>query len=303
MPRIRGWATILSARRKRILWLHSLSSIHVGAGDAVGVIDLPITREKVTNWPYLPGSAVKGVFRDACSDSASAALVKEAFGPDTKSGDDTLDGAGQLWFADARILCFPVRSLTGTFAWVTCPLALMRHSRDLGAAGLAPLTHSVGTAIDTEILVTADSIIKENNHVFLEDLDLQVNPGNPVDALAATLAAALLDTSWASEFTKRFAIVSDDVFTFLVETCTEVAAHIRISNERKTVEKGALWYEESVPAETIFTMPLVASPRKNGPDASGLFSIVAGALKKPIQIGGKASVGRGLISAKLTSKE
>ncbi|MHA1734045.1 MAG: RAMP superfamily CRISPR-associated protein, partial [Promethearchaeota archaeon] len=47
----------------RMMWLYALSPVHVGSGRGVGFIDLPIIREKVTNYPLVPGSTIKGVFR------------------------------------------------------------------------------------------------------------------------------------------------------------------------------------------------------------------------------------------------
>ena len=41
----------------RMYWLHALSATHVGAGRGIGYIDLPLHRDKVTNWPLIPGSA------------------------------------------------------------------------------------------------------------------------------------------------------------------------------------------------------------------------------------------------------
>jgi CRISPR-associated protein Cmr4 len=289
----------------KIVWLHSLSSIHVGAGDSVDVIDLPVAREKVTNWPYIPGSALKGVFRDVCTDFGDGMLVKDAFGPDTKGSelDSPVDGAGQLWFADARLLCFPVRSLHGTFAWLTCPYALMRLSRDLAATGGSSLPKVEGPAKDEDILLSSQNSIADGESVYLEDLDLNVKTNPSVETLASFLASQLMEESWRSEFTSRFGLVSDNIFTFLVETCTEVAAHIRIKDDTKTVQDGALWYEESVPPETIFSFPLTASSRKNGRSSSDLLGLIRDAIKKPVQIGGKASVGRGLLRAAIDGKE
>lgn len=48
----------------KIYWLEAITPLHVGMGRGVGFIDLPIIREKVTGWPLVPGSAVKGVIRD-----------------------------------------------------------------------------------------------------------------------------------------------------------------------------------------------------------------------------------------------
>jgi CRISPR-associated protein Cmr4 len=50
------------------------------------------------------------------------------FGP-----EDTEEAhAGALAFTDARILLFPVKSLKGVFAWITCPMVLERFKEDLG---------------------------------------------------------------------------------------------------------------------------------------------------------------------------
>ncbi|MDR3020660.1 MAG: RAMP superfamily CRISPR-associated protein, partial [Treponema sp.] len=64
-------------------WIHAVSPIHVGAGQGAGYIDLPIVREKVTNWPYIPGSAVKGVIADkfeATEQNRADPYKKAAFG-------------------------------------------------------------------------------------------------------------------------------------------------------------------------------------------------------------------------------
>ena len=47
----------------RLTFIHALSPLHAGTGQGVGVIDLPIAREKATNLPFLPGSTLKGCCR------------------------------------------------------------------------------------------------------------------------------------------------------------------------------------------------------------------------------------------------
>ena len=49
---------------------------------------------------------------------------------------------------------------------------------------------------------------------------------------------------WQELFLDRFAIVHDDVFTFLCETATQVDARVKIDDDTKTVEEGQLWYED-----------------------------------------------------------
>ena len=68
--------------------------------------------------------------------TATGTDVFAAFGPETADADKY---AGALSLTDARILAFPVRSLCGVFAWVTCRAVLDRLNRDLNLTGIAPL--------------------------------------------------------------------------------------------------------------------------------------------------------------------
>ena len=109
----------------RMLFLHALSPLHVGTGQGVGVIDLPVAREKGTGIPIVPGSSLKGVLRCLVEDDT---LRKKVFGPDTSAAHEH---AGSVQFGDLHLLFLPVRSLRGTFAWVTSPFLLQRFARDL----------------------------------------------------------------------------------------------------------------------------------------------------------------------------
>src|SRR5690606_13259143 len=75
------------------------------------------------------------------------------------------------------------------------------------------------------------------------------------------------DAEWQGEFEKRFAVIDDATFTFLAEFATEVNAHIKIQESTGTVEDGALWYQESLPAETILVAAFQAdrSRKKDQP--------------------------------------
>ena len=49
------------------------------------------------------------------------------------------------------------------------------------------------------------------------------------------------------------------MMSFLLETAMEVQAHIRLDNDTKTVERGGLWYQESLPAESVLAGLVVAA--------------------------------------------
>ena len=290
-----------------LLVLHALTPVHTGTGQAVDVVDLPVAREKVTGWPVIPASSIKGVLRDACcsrdprhgkasGDPGPDDLLGKAFGGpelgETPEGGATRHFAGNLLFSDGRLLCFPVRSFAGVFAWTTCPSALERLARDCRAAGLRQPPCVAGPDDLSSVLVTTRTRLKSGgDKVILEEFDLSV-AGSIVDELAGYIAELVFhDEEWRESFVSRFAVLHDDLFTTLTETATEVVARVALMEETKTVRPGALWYEEAVPAESIFACPLIDAGR-NGDDLVGW---LAGQRISPVQIGGNATVGRGLM--------
>ncbi len=306
-------------KNTRVYWLHALTPLHVGAGRGLGYIDLPIMRERVTNWPLVPGSAIKGVISDIhCAEEARKKAKEDqeltedekrtlcAFG---RAGDKH-SNSGSLVFTDSHLVCLPVRSLYGTFAWCTSPLALQRLARDLQLADISPQVNSNSVQVSEEqCLVCRDSVLRdEEDRVFLEDLDFTASHSNDATQKWAKWLAEQIfageQTAWRSMFEQRFAILADNVFDFLCETGTEVNARVRIEDDKKTVASGALWYEEALPAETILN-GLVWCDRvfdMNGykPQAHELFDAYC-CENSDLQIGGKATVGHGRVRCLFTN--
>lgn len=284
----------------KLMFVHALSPLHAGAGQGVGVIDLPIAREKATGLPYLPGSSLKGSLRDLAENKDKETCLK-VFGPETDRADEY---AGSAQFSDQRLLLLPIRSLKGTFAWVTSPYLLQRFRRDAQETGVAddlpgnlPKPNKIKQA-----LVTANSALTIEENIYLEELDLTAAADAGVDAWAALLAGWVFpdDEGWQTMLKQRVSIVHDDVLTFLLQTATEVTARIKIQDKTKTVEQGGLWYEEALPTETILSGLLVATPvSQTGLNDAQIFAAVDGLLDKTVQFGGNATVGRGLCRVRL----
>ncbi len=272
----------------RLFYLHALTPLHSGTGQSAGVIDLPIAREKATGHPTLPASGIKGVFRDAYQTLSGDSEAKKLFG--------TTEESGAVRFTDGRILCLPVRSLFGTFAFVTCPLVLARLERDAEALDV-PLTinSSVLSVEELAGIVPDGSKLEHAKKIYLEDLDLtaQTDP-KVVTEIATTLATSLFPDNPAY-LTSRFVLVANNLFAFLSETATEVAARIKLKDDTKNVDakSGGLWYEESVPAEAIFYgFALLSDHAKKKNDPS--LSLENLDFAHTFQFGGKTSVGRGI---------
>lgn len=292
----------------RLYLVHAHSALHAGTGQGIGAIDLPIAREKATNLPYLPGSSIKGVLRDHCTQHDTLRTkVKAVFGPET---DKASEQAGSLVVADARLLLLPVRSLAGTFAWVTSSFVLRRLARDsAGAVADAPPAIPVAPRMDDDhvdcLVATDDALIVADNVVYLEDIDLTPRADALVAEWARWLAGRLwpdeADAGWRSALADRLCIVPDDVMNFLAATATETIARVRMDADKKTVDEGALWYEEVLPAETVLAGLAVSAPPKVAAiEDEEVFAVLSELTAKTLQLGGKATVGRGLCRVQVT---
>lgn len=275
-------------------YLHALTALHVGTGQGVGLVDLPIAREKATQLPMIPGSAMKGVLRAELSpenneNGRDVKLWMTLFGPkEINSPSDSFSGS--LAVGDAQLLCLPVRSLQGTFAWATCPFVLKRYARDTG------LDFKLPPSGDSALL-TENTVLEIEEQIYLEELNLKVRKESALASVTEHLAHAIFkgDSAWQESFKQHFVILPDDVFSFLAETATEIRARISIDSERRTVKKGALWTEENLPAETIL-WGVLGIDRSFSED-----KFTYEQLHKPLaevtdlQVGGKATVGRGRV--------
>jgi CRISPR-associated protein Cmr4 len=241
-------------------------------------------------------------------------VLRVAFGVSSDTEDNT-SNSGSLIPTDARLVCLPVRSFRGTFAWCTSSLALQMLCRTLELAGLTGLPKVPAPADEQKILIPdgqGATALVESGRVYLEDLDFTAVPNSDAGKWAKEIADRVFPghAGWQAEFKKRFAMLPDVVFDFLTETGTEVHTRVRINDNTKTVESGALWTEESLPAETILA-GVIACDRvfgKNGAEIKEGDLLEKFARHKDtgkpeiiLQIGGKATVGRGQMRCVFTN--
>ena len=306
--------------------MYAVTPCHAGSGSALGVVDLPIQREKHTNWPMIQASGVKGAFRANFDRFAQNNLQSEKIGEgqrkdfelltqrifgtdsysyhDEKDKDENnkpkkklVDGgpsfAGSLSVSDAKILAYPMRSNVSPFVWITCPAVLKRLSRDLEIAGKTGFDASAfSKAITGEndaVILCGKESIKDKN-ILLEDFEV-----------------TLKDTS-IPEFDKikdyfkdaeRLLLVSDEVFKYGVTDCTQIMAQIKIEAETGTTKDGSLRYQEELPSDTIMYTVVHWGASKNSAeeklqaDTIKKF-ITEEVIKSHIQIAGDETCGRGI---------
>lgn len=283
----------------QLTFVHAFSPLHAGIGQGAGVIDLPIAREKATGIPFLPGSSLKGALRALCENED---MCKKIFGPTTADGDANNDYASSIQFSDQRLLLLPVRSLAGTFAWVTSPYVLRRFVRDLQDIRLEPPANIPQPQDYNQCYIarnTSKITISQggNKMVVLEDLDLIPQNGDITNWATWIAQKLFVETEWQTTLTERLCIIHDDLFNFLIDTALEITTRIKLKEDTKTVDTdtGGLWYEEALPAETVLYGLALATPTKAAKISSkDVFTEIKNLTNKAVQLGGKATVGRGV---------
>ncbi len=308
--------------KRHLLTLYTRTPLHVGSGTSVDVVDLPIMRERITGFPVIPSTSLKGVLRqwtrDARKPDGSLVLTEEEgrtlFGEDRKPDEKTgiASHAGCVQIMEAKILAFPVRSLAGCFAWLTCPAALERFQRDTGL-----LRHADGKPLPfpqppkDKVVAGADLLV--NGQIVLEEyalaLDRALKPDTDDRKLVEKLTGVAADPLWTGKLAARLAVVHDENFQHFVTTCTEVVARIKVDPTSRTVDGGALFNQENVPCEALFYSVLTVLPPRRDTGEKDMAKALTSANAKlvellpeanpPIlQIGGDETTGHGLCETK-----
>lgn len=272
--------------------LVSQTILHCGSGQSVGIIDQPIIRDRATNLPIIPGATIRGVLRAHLSaNENNAQLTKALFGSLAKDGTDNF--AGALSITDAHLLLLPVRSIYGILAYATCPFILKRYKKALG------INIDLPTESKDKAYVGSDSSNIAADKVVFEELDIDAIKDEKqtqkwAECLSKVMYAGDKDKAARTDFQQHFVILPDDVFAYLAETATEVRTRIRMNPETGVVDKGALWTEENLPAESVLwgSYSFNYSTKKYQSEYEEQFKTADNIL---LQMGGNAGVGSGLV--------
>jgi CRISPR-associated protein Cmr4 len=300
-----------------LLFLYVETPLHAGTGRGFGVVDLPIQRERTTDYPMVQASSIKGRLRAETEPLLQAAEHTAIFGPKTENASDH---AGALSVGDARLLLFPVRSLAGVFAWTTSVHLLARLRRDADLAGL-----KVGWQVpqdgpgDDAAWVNGSELIAGES-VVLEEFSFTPNreQAQTVQQIGAWLARNALppqpsdgspDTYsyWREALPKRLCILPENAFRDFARYGTEVQTHVKLAADTKTVQTGALWTSESLPVDTLLYAPLLATKSRvgNGNDpglsAADILDKLTALNLGRMQLGGDETTGQGIVTARFSA--
>lgn len=207
-----------------------VTPLHVGCGQDVGLVDLPVIRERVTGYPIIPGSGLRGVFRNRTELKS---------GPDAIRlfGAENAETAGCIVVTEARLLLFPVRSSPGVFRWLTCPHVIERYRRDCAYFVNSPVASlpTLGTSLPAE----GEYLARAAGSTFLEEYEFTAKVGSWTFPAIQGIDLSLV------------LLVTDVDFFHFATYATVVTQHNRLTSA-KTVANGQLFSVEAVPPEAVF---------------------------------------------------
>lgn len=304
-----------------VLFFYCETPLHAGAGASVSYVDLPIQREKHTDYPIVQSSGVKGAFRDRANELCKRVkcydkgTIIKVFGPEPK-GDAANEHVGALSFTDAQVLLFPVRCFNGGFAWITCPQVIDRFSRFLGMMDVK-LDIDIRGSNDESAMIGNPCKLKKasDKKIILEDFafDADESKSSEVKTLADWIVKNTLSSINARYLSKErlashLAVISDSCFKDFVKLSTDVITRIQIG-DKGVVEGGALWTQELLLTDTLLYSMALAKDTVDNTNTKFQATESMEYLKKlsektPIlQIGGDETVGRGLVRLRYLDKE
>lgn len=292
------------------VFLYAISPVHMGAGQAIGVVDNPIQRERHTGHPSFAGSGVKGAVRHSFKNlGGNPDHITRLFGPESGSSDLH---AGAVSFGDAQLVALPVRSLKGGFVYATCPQAIARAQRLLAHMGLTrnwPALPEVnpGTCLTVHAAQLGG---KDADRLHLEAFEYTAADSTcaALQAISQDLAQTALPSGdgyafFRDKFAKDLVVLSDSDFDYFSQHAMLIEPHVRIDDTTGTASDGGLFYTENLPPESLLVAPLMASQTRSGKAEEKIDAIQVMAHMKAVlhsqllQVGGDATTGRGLVAA------
>jgi CRISPR-associated protein Cmr4 len=352
------------------LFLICETPLHAGSGSDLGIVDLPIQRERHTSFPKIEASSLKGALREAFEQKAdrinfieennNTQLSKDnfmkrmdfhqkihiAFGYDSafekqiknqeeydnikndllKSGHQDLlkeikkkfannsEFSGSLAFSDARLLLFPVKSMRGVFAWITCSRILQKLKSDLSlceAAEYQKLFDEIDKVKDNDLVNVCYASTKvqfgkdqtQSKYVVLEEYAFKVQDINNF-TLGVELQKLLQGADPEFGIADRLVVLNDNDFKDFVNLSTEVITRTKIDNSTGTVANGQLFTEEYLPAESILYSLVLGSAefskeKSTFPTAASTLEFFT-EIPAYVQIGGNSTLGKGIVKTKFS---
>lgn len=248
--------------------LMSVDPIHIGAGGyRLGRVDNSVVREPGTRLPKIPGTSLHGAIRHYaayryrspgkplcsgqdghCGEATCPVCYTFGYARSASSQGDQNEGyAGVVNISDARILFFPVYSMLGP-VWVSAVSLVKAAGFDIRLDNGPVEEDELGvyTTFESRGLLNLGWLMLKNKGSF------------KLSHPQWSGAASELD-----EITKNLVLVSDRLFSRIVNSNLEVRTSVSINPETGAAEDKALFTYEAIPRATFFWMDVVCDNYRN----------------------------------------
>ncbi|BAZ04393.1 type III-B CRISPR module RAMP protein Cmr4 [Calothrix sp. NIES-3974] len=277
-----------------LTYTYLLTPLHTGASTQAGNL-LGIAREAQTEYPYIPSSSIRGKIRSLLESNPSVqAEAGTFFGERIKNGNQPTEG--EVWFADATLLLFPIASFSHQYLWITCPLWLSRWNRWLQNPDLTQLIQECKLQLQDSSKKVVASV--KGKQVFLQGAVLKENEISQLSKLS--IKANYLDVfkeipngNGILNLQEKLVILADQDCAALVEIGLQREVRIALKTDEKVVDGGSFRSEEAIPSETVLFFPWGIKANKDKTPTQTVRELLLEVLNDRLQFGGLEGLGRG----------
>jgi len=271
--------------------VETITDAHVGTGEAgFGFIDKLIQRDSATGYPCFNSTGMKGAIKQHVDNySDDNKLMKPIFGSDSsanKSGNSTETQQGESIFFTSYLLALPVRTNKSSFMLTTSPelIHFYEHLRML-----------LGKPVDSSLFEKVKSLVNDgennkgicfNDAYKYAEMDIV---GTKLEMLENNDLLVSLKNLFGFD-NDRIAIVSDRT---MAELTSDLYLPVVSRNALDDGESQNLWYEQLLPR---FSRLYFANIWNNATQQTFIEKHLTEKEKKPLQVGGNASVSYGFTS-------
>lgn len=274
-----------------LTYTYLLTPLHTGASTQAGNL-VGIAREAQSELPYLPSSSLRGKIRSVLE--AIPNLKSETgifFGERIKDGNQPTEG--EVWFADATLLLYPVASFSHQFVWITCPLWLSRWNRWLKNAKFSTVIENWRLQLQDSDKKAISSV--SGKQVYLQGAILKESDIIKIESssICWDCFKQIPDGDSILDLKQKLVILSDQDCSALVEIGLQREVRIALKSDEKIVDGGSFRSEEAIPSETVLFFPWGTKPEKSEISTQNVRNKLQEILNDRLQFGGLEGIGRG----------
>lgn len=268
--------------------IQCITNLHMGSGDInYNVIDNEVERDPVTNLPVMFSSGIKGALRDHFRDlGADKETILDIFGSDINKKPGESSFPGKVRFLTACIMLLPFRAARGKHPYylVTTKSILQQfgtmYENLTGKEPANGFQHGLTGINDNEAYGNSGDQVK------LEDYSY-----NNIQPIPETILS-IIRKFVPDQFLSQVLIIPDQDFGGgNNRVLLPVLARNCLDEQGISVN---LWYEEIVPHDAVFYMPVLSNGADGGNTALDGFKSFLSYDHSLVQFGGNATIGYGL---------